>query len=335
VVISQIYGGGALSGAVYKNDYVVLHNRGADDVDMTGWSLQYGSAGLSTWTVMPLATTANPQPVIPAGSYFLVQLGGGAAGQALPTPDVIASPAVNMSATSGKVALVAETTAASGQCPSNVDVVDYVGYGSANCTWSTPLTALTVSTAAVRSQKGCAQTENNAVDLAPGTPTPVNGASPTSVCACGTTPQILNESGLALEADRCGFDGPTGLTQNAHQSSTTWFYGFVSEAGLTGSGSVPAQVLAEVGYGPPSANPQYENGWNWYRASYDGFDPGIDWFASDMYFDAPGAYALAFRVSLDNGESWTYCDGYGTDGGSGSNAGATFDFADLGTVTVQ
>src|SRR6185436_772233 len=41
VVISQIYGGGGNSGAIYHNDYVELYNRGTDPVDLTGWSLQY------------------------------------------------------------------------------------------------------------------------------------------------------------------------------------------------------------------------------------------------------------------------------------------------------
>jgi hypothetical protein len=332
VVISQIYGGGALSNAVYKNDYVVLHNLGADAVDMTGWSIQYGAAGLSTWTAAPLSTTAIPKPVIPGGGYFLVQLAGGSAGQALPTADLIASPAINMSATSGKVALVADTTLVTGQCPSG-NVVDYVGYGSANCTWSTPVAALTVTTAAVRNNKGCLYTGYNNVDFAPGTPAPVSSASPASVCACGTTPQILNESGHALEADLCGFDGPTGMTENAFQWSSN-YYGFVTEAGVTGSGS--SLVRAEIGYGPPTSNPQYESGWSWNSTWYDGSDPGTDWYAADFYFTSPGTYAMAFRVSLDNGDSWTYCDAdWGADGGSGSSPGASFDLTELGTVTVQ
>ena len=55
-----------------------------------------------------------------------------AAHQNLPTPD--ATGAINMSATSGKVALVNNSTILTGSCPSGTGIVDFVGYGgSANC----------------------------------------------------------------------------------------------------------------------------------------------------------------------------------------------------------
>ncbi len=44
--IAEVYGGGGNSGAPYKNDYVVIFNRGARQVvDVNGWSIQYASAG--------------------------------------------------------------------------------------------------------------------------------------------------------------------------------------------------------------------------------------------------------------------------------------------------
>src|SRR5690242_362708 len=50
VVISQVYGGGGNSGATYKNDFIELHNVGATPVSLNGWSVQYASAGNTTWT---------------------------------------------------------------------------------------------------------------------------------------------------------------------------------------------------------------------------------------------------------------------------------------------
>jgi opacity protein-like surface antigen len=46
VVISQVYGGGGAStgSPAYTNDYVELFNRGSSAADISGYSLQYGSA---------------------------------------------------------------------------------------------------------------------------------------------------------------------------------------------------------------------------------------------------------------------------------------------------
>ena len=44
VVISQIYGGGGNAGATFRNDFVELFNRGAQTVNINGWSVQYSAA---------------------------------------------------------------------------------------------------------------------------------------------------------------------------------------------------------------------------------------------------------------------------------------------------
>src|ERR1041385_1542691 len=44
IVISQIYGAGGNSGAVYQNDYVELFNLSGAPVSVAGWSVQYASA---------------------------------------------------------------------------------------------------------------------------------------------------------------------------------------------------------------------------------------------------------------------------------------------------
>src|SRR5260370_27052612 len=49
VVISQVYGGGGNSGATFKNDFIEVFNRGNAAVDLTRWSVQYGSSAGISW----------------------------------------------------------------------------------------------------------------------------------------------------------------------------------------------------------------------------------------------------------------------------------------------
>ncbi len=127
VVISEIYGGGGNSGATLKNDFIELYNPTACPVSLTGWSVQYASATGSNWSVTNLAGT------IGAKGFYLIQEAQGAGGtDTLPLPD--AAGTIAMAATAGKVALVNTTTALSGTCPTGVQIVDFVGFGStANC----------------------------------------------------------------------------------------------------------------------------------------------------------------------------------------------------------
>ncbi len=114
IVISQVYGGGgATTGSPsYKNDYVELFNLGESSVDIGGWSVQYGSSsgnfGSSSSNIFafPVGTVIQP------GKYLFVQLGTvGTTGAAFPiTPD-IATTNLNLSASSGKVALANLSTA--------------------------------------------------------------------------------------------------------------------------------------------------------------------------------------------------------------------------------
>src|SRR5438105_3835056 len=78
VVISQVYGGGGNSGATLKNDFIEIFNRSANPVDLTGWSVQYVSAGSAdgtSWQKTPLTSV-----IIQPGQYYLVQEAPGAGG---------------------------------------------------------------------------------------------------------------------------------------------------------------------------------------------------------------------------------------------------------------
>lgn len=174
IVISQVYGGGGNSGATLKNDFIELFNPGGTAVSVTGWSVQYASAGGTTWQVTALSGS------IPAGGYYLIQEAAGAGGTtALPTPDATGS--IAMSATAAKVALVSTTTALSGACPAGV--VDEVTFGSVTgCTGVASAPGLTNTTADLRGDQGCAYTGDLSADFSSGAPSPRNSATAIHVC---------------------------------------------------------------------------------------------------------------------------------------------------------
>ena len=176
IVISQVYGGGGNTGAILKNDFIELFNLGANPVDVTGWTVQYGSSTGTTWgNRTTLSGTIQP------GNYYLIQEAAGSGGTTnLPTPDAIGS--IGMSATAAKVALVNNSTALSGACPTGTSIVDFVGYGGANCSETSPTPALSNTTADLRKFGGCLDTDNNASNFFIGNPSPRNMASPATDC---------------------------------------------------------------------------------------------------------------------------------------------------------
>ncbi len=178
VVISQVYGGGGNSGATYKNDFIELFNRGTSSVNLNGWSVQYASATGTTW-----AATNLPNITLVPGQYCLIQEAAGTGGTtALPTPDVTGTLA--MSGTNGKIALVNNSTALTGACPSGTNIEDFVGYGStASCFEGTgPTPVVSNTTSAIRLSNGCTDTDQNATDFVAGPPVPRNTATIPNPC---------------------------------------------------------------------------------------------------------------------------------------------------------
>jgi predicted extracellular nuclease len=203
IVISQVYGGGGNSGAVYTNDFVELHNVGDCDVNVTGWYLQYASATGTTWG-SPTALTG----VIKPGQFYLIQEAQGTGGTTpLPTPDAIGT--IPMSATNGKVAL-ATVSSLTGACPLGATVVDFVGFGTTpNCFEGVGPTgtALTNSTSATRKGGGCQDTDQNNADFdPPAAPTPRNSAAAFAFCGQPTGACCLRNT----TADACVVTTPCG-----------------------------------------------------------------------------------------------------------------------------
>ena len=193
VVISQVFGGGGNSGALYTNDFVELFNAGDTPVALDGWSVQYASANGTSWNTAALTGTIAP------GGYFLVQLAAGSGGTvALPTPD--ATGGLNLSGSSGKVLLSNATAAQSGACPTGATVIDRVGYGTQSCAteWGTTPT-LSATLAAFRRDNGCTNTGNVTADFDVLPPAPRNGASPTVTCGgSGVPPRAQSATNLII-----------------------------------------------------------------------------------------------------------------------------------------
>ena len=175
VVISQLYGGGGNSGATFTNDYIELYNPTGVPFTLTGWSLQYASAAGTSWTnKQPLGGTIAP------GEYYLVSLAsGGAVGSPLPAePNIVGD--INMSATTGKVALVNNSDSLTGGCPvgANPHIVDFLGYGTtATChEGAANAPAPSNTTALFRKANGGTDTDQNGSDFLTGTPNPCRTA---------------------------------------------------------------------------------------------------------------------------------------------------------------
>ena len=119
VVISEVYGGGGNSGAVWKSDFVELYNPTSSPVDLGGWSIQYASATGNFTQATTLSGIIQPK------RFYLVQEAPGTGGsQDLPTPDITGN--IQMGLSAGKIALVSNASFISGPA----DAVDFVGYGS-------------------------------------------------------------------------------------------------------------------------------------------------------------------------------------------------------------
>ena len=169
LTISQVYGGGGNSGATYINDFIEIYNAGTATVNLSTYAVQYASSSGSSWSETILNGTIAP------GSHYLIQEAAGSGGTtALPTPQ--ATGTISMSATAGKVALTKTTTLLTVSNPvGNANVVDFVGYGSANAfegTGAAPAPSATASDS--RAGSGATDTNDNAADFTAGTVNPRN-----------------------------------------------------------------------------------------------------------------------------------------------------------------
>jgi hypothetical protein len=205
IVISQLFGGGGNSGGQFTNDFVELFNRSSSAVAIDGWSVQYASATGTSWA------KANLSGTIPAGGYYLIQLAAGSGtATSLPSPD--ATGPMNMSGTTGKVALVTNQTLLScgggAACLPNASIRDFVGYGTAdNFEGSAAAPTASSSTAELRRAGGCTDNNTNSADFTTAAPAPRTSRSAHTTCAGATDAGVADAGSTPVDAAPSSGDG--------------------------------------------------------------------------------------------------------------------------------
>ena len=268
VKISQVYGAGGNTSAVYNTDYVELYNAGSTAQNLSGWSIQYASATGTSWSVQAISGTIQP------GKYFLISLAsGGSVGSALPTPDyagiATGTGNINMSGTNGKVALANSTTAFSGTVPTGA--VDFVGFGTASTyegTGAAP--APSTANAIFRAGSGATDTNDNKANFSAAAAAPRNSSSgggsstptitlnPTSLTGLTTTAgtasaaQTFTVTGANLSAN-VTVTAPTGF-EVASDGATFGGSATITQSGGSASGTISVRIAAATAQGSPSGN---------------------------------------------------------------------------------
>jgi hypothetical protein len=260
IKISQIDGtgyasGSGLSWAAPCAEYVEVHNTSASVVDLSGWAVQatlYNTcSSASAWVVRPFPAGFT----LPAGGYATVQFGNQTTPHNDPnwtgdtcgfnfTADVVGA-AGSLSSAGGKVALTNSQTALSACCPtSDPSVVDFVGYGNADCSRGSPAPGLSLTNGNTlyRGCDGDSDTGNNAADFSVSLGSPRNRTSPPnmgSLTAVGAPVEsnvvsVVQDSAVLLTATASSCSGsPSGL----HFTADLSFVGGPSAATMYDDGT--------------------------------------------------------------------------------------------------
>jgi hypothetical protein len=172
IVISQIYGGGSSDGAIYKDDFIELFNRGSTTVNLKNWEIRYAAATNNSAVTSWVKKTTLPDFNLQSGQYYLIQETlDSVNGLELPVDaDLkIIGNVIDLSTTKGKLALL----------DTSLQSVDSIGYGTTS--GATPDTGaaptLSTKTAAFRKEGGLIDTDNNTADFISGTPMPRNSTT--------------------------------------------------------------------------------------------------------------------------------------------------------------
>jgi hypothetical protein len=222
LVISQVYTRGGEAGATFRNDFVEVFNRGNVTVNLMDYTLQVlanlpaspGFPGGLTPVAVRFVSSSGSVPLAP-GKYVLYQFGSsGNNGAVLPvTPDSDSSTPtnINLPAASGRIALAQGGPThpyVQYGCGVGVDaaLADFFSYGPATCAeGGANFPAPTVTTAALRNNDGCNDTDDNVADFTGAAPNPRNTSSPARLCglpAPASTIQFEAATTTVGEVDR-------------------------------------------------------------------------------------------------------------------------------------
>lgn len=242
VKISMVYqGAGNTSQAVANYNFIELHNVTNQEVDLTTWSLQYGSVdgNFASYAGNLYEFPANTK--IPAGGYLLVKVGSAsisplAIGDKAPNHDLkTGEDDFKMSNNSGKVALVTENQAlgcggdvtrggANAPCDAGIYAVieDIVAWGvSTRGAETIGITYPGPTFGVVRKGSGCFDTDNNAADfdvVAVSSMTPRNSASTKITCnGLFPTPVVLSSFSVDKSGNGVKLNWSTSQEQNSKE----------------------------------------------------------------------------------------------------------------------
>jgi 5'-nucleotidase len=172
LVIAEVYGAGGNSGAVLNADFVELYNPTAGPLSLNGLSVQYRSGGNGVG-----GTQALPNVDVAPGRTYLIQMSAtGANGAALPSPDLVAAPAIAMAAGGGQIILGVGSSFGTGNLAGVAGITDMVGANGASSFETAATTAAASTTLSLNRNAAGADTDSNAADFSTAAPTPHNAA---------------------------------------------------------------------------------------------------------------------------------------------------------------
>jgi 5'-nucleotidase len=229
LVISEVYGAGGNSGAVYNADYVELYNPTAAAISVAGDYIHYRSAAGSSGGT-PFSLTGS----VPAQGHYLIQMGSaGANGTALPTPDA-GTAGFSMAAGGGQVFLLSQSSpiTTSGDMKGVAGVVDMVGQSTATSFETVAAGAAASPTNSLDRSAAGADTDNNSVDFSLAAPSPEN-SNPVIVPPTEHTIAEIQGTG-----DSSPLAGDPVITQGVVTAAypVGGFFGYVLQTDGTGSG---------------------------------------------------------------------------------------------------
>ncbi len=246
LLISQVYPGASLTGSPYRSDYVELRNRTSAPVNINGWSLQYATASGLAWTVAPLSGT------VPANGRHLIVLNSGSTGQSLPAGDSV-NQTLNLSSSSGKIALVNRTQELSGSSPlGQAGVMDFIGYGFSNAALGSPAVAPPTTSALTRGNGGLSDLGDNSKDFTLAPPAPRNGAGQPAIPVIQSTLSLQAWKGQGLNYQIIATGAPTSYAAGglpaglALDAATGRISGILS---ATGTSQISLQAANAAGTG--------------------------------------------------------------------------------------
>ena len=215
LVIGEVYLNGGSAGASYLNKFVELTNPTDEDIDVSGWSVQYrsySSTGSFTGVI-----ALGEHHVEPGGTLLVSGNNNADNGAALPTPDVTSTVSFSGNSNGGTIALSRSTTALSGDRAAVLgsgQVVDLVGYGASNTFEGAAPAPREYSVTASLQRSAAADSDDNAADLRGAAPTP-------QACGAACDGGVVTPPEPATEATIAEIQGDGDTSPLAGRTVTT------------------------------------------------------------------------------------------------------------------